>query len=579
MKKINLKVTFCLLLAACCLLSSCSDYFDPKTDDMLQNSDYISSSTEMYTGFLGILTKVQAVGDKEILLTDTRGEMLEPTDNTNSQLIAIYNYEPNLTGNEYADPAGYYDVVIACNDYINKMLEYKTNYPDAVEDSVYKDLVSSAIRIKVWTYKTIAEIYGQAVWFDSSVTKVEQLTEDKYQLLTLQQTIDRCISLLENGYNGVAANRIISWYKWLDPDTPLADSKYRQWDYIVPPMNTLLAELYLWKGALADSADAKAYYQNSADLILTTLNEYINDESYRNTSKPYFMPNANTRSDYGGYYWENSARQPYQRECIAAIIYDYKNNQTNTLLHHFSNEYPNEYQLRPSEYGRSLFEDNALNPGGSLGDKRADVTYRQNNAEYYIAKYRKVGSTVRPNAYEDDVHIYMYRVMHLNLMLAEALNHLDRFVAAEALLNQGVSNAYDAVEAQEWDGFTKNWTLQTDWGTAKYSHDGVRGCMGLDSRPFYTSTYQAQQAGVDIYRYNDKSIIDEYATEMSCEGKSYPALVRMAVCYGDPSIVADRICPKYPAAKQSLIRSRIESASDSNLPGYFVPWKSLIANR
>ncbi len=48
--------------------SSCSDFFSPDTDDELNGEDYISSDTEMYTGFLGIMTRLQNIGDKEILL-------------------------------------------------------------------------------------------------------------------------------------------------------------------------------------------------------------------------------------------------------------------------------------------------------------------------------------------------------------------------------------------------------------------------------------------------------------------------------------------------------------------------------
>ena len=71
------------------MISSCSDFFDPDTDDELNGEDYISSNTEMYTGFLGLMTKMQAVGDKEILLTDTRAELLEPTENSYHCIIMI----------------------------------------------------------------------------------------------------------------------------------------------------------------------------------------------------------------------------------------------------------------------------------------------------------------------------------------------------------------------------------------------------------------------------------------------------------------------------------------------------------
>ncbi|MDE5693264.1 MAG: hypothetical protein K2I09_05025, partial [Duncaniella sp.] len=88
--------------------TGCSDFFAPETDDQLNGEDYISSDTEMYTGFLGIMTKLQAVGDKEILLTDTRAELLEMTSNSTPELISLYNYDEDLRGNSYANSAAYY---------------------------------------------------------------------------------------------------------------------------------------------------------------------------------------------------------------------------------------------------------------------------------------------------------------------------------------------------------------------------------------------------------------------------------------------------------------------------------------
>ena len=46
-------------------LTSCDDFFQPETADALSGDDYMSSITEMATGYLGVLTKMQAVGDKE----------------------------------------------------------------------------------------------------------------------------------------------------------------------------------------------------------------------------------------------------------------------------------------------------------------------------------------------------------------------------------------------------------------------------------------------------------------------------------------------------------------------------------
>ena len=252
-----------LMVGFSCSLTSCGDFFDPDTDDELNGEDYISSNTEMYTGFLGLMTKMQAVGDKEILLTDTRAELLEPSDDSNPELISLYNYDTNLQGNSYADPSGYYEVVIACNDYLVKMGDYRNKA--GVDDDIWQNLVSSAIRIKVWAYKTLGEIYGKAVWFDDPIAKVTDITEaNGFKLMELNELMDQCLNLMDNGMYGVATNRTIDWIAWLDPSnvTNIENSEYRKWNWMVPPYEGLYAELCLWKGACLDKDYADATHQN-----------------------------------------------------------------------------------------------------------------------------------------------------------------------------------------------------------------------------------------------------------------------------------------------------------------------------
>ena len=231
-------------------LVSCSDFFDPSTEDQLNGEDYISSTSEMYTGFLGILTKVQAIGDKEILLTEPRGELIEPTEQSSSELIALYNYDDNLQGNSYANPEGYYEVVIACNDYLKKMDDYKDN-PN-VDREVWSDLIASAMRIKIWVYKTLGEIYGEAVWFDTPIEKVTDISlGEQFQKMDMQELTEHCLSLLTSGYEGTRLDREADWVKMLDPSnvSSPASSEYYYWNSNIPHYPGLLAELLLWKSA------------------------------------------------------------------------------------------------------------------------------------------------------------------------------------------------------------------------------------------------------------------------------------------------------------------------------------------
>ena len=566
MKKIIYSIsTLAFIILVSNIFTSCADFFDPNTDDELNGKDYISSNTEMYTGFLGIITKVQEIGDKEILLTDTRGELLEPTDNSNKQLIALYDYDTDLQNNSYADPSGYYEVIIACNDYLAKMKAYKKE--PGVDETVYDNLVASTARIKVWIYKTLGEIYGKAVWFDDPITKITSIADStNFKVMDMPQLIDKCLSVMDNGIDGITLDRNIDWIAWLDPGnvTSIAKSQYRKWNYMVPPFNGLYAELCLWKGASLDAQkqDATVYYQKAADLLLASLNTYINNESYSGNS-PYWLPTATTPGHYRSY-WDYE--QPYAAETISAIIYDYSKNQTNTLLKHFSNEYPNKYWLRPSQIGMNRFSDNDFNPGAS-GDRttRARCLFGMNNGSYYIAKYRPTGSSYRANAYQDDVHIYIYRATQYHMMLAEALNHLKRFKAMNAVLNSGVKTADFSPTDPEWKGFTQNWTSSAEWGTRKYPSMGIRGCLNLAARPVKTNT---DELGDNLtIKYNDMAILNETMLEFACEGKVYPVMNRMAMRYKDPSIVADRVCPKYQGTgREGDIRSKIMAG------GYWVPF-------
>ena len=132
MKNIKNIIRWSLCCMAALMAVSCDDYFNPGDNTRLDGDNYIKEQSELYSGYLGVINKLQDVGDKAIYLTDTRAELLEPTGN-NDELVAIYNYEPDLVGNSYADPAKYYDLVIACNDYLAKAKTYKNAHAEAID--------------------------------------------------------------------------------------------------------------------------------------------------------------------------------------------------------------------------------------------------------------------------------------------------------------------------------------------------------------------------------------------------------------------------------------------------------------
>ncbi|NMB50529.1 MAG: hypothetical protein GX997_08805, partial [Bacteroidales bacterium] len=215
----------------------CEDYFETNPDNLINTDDYISTQSEMYSGFMGIITKMQEVGDHAIFLTDTRGDFLEPTVNAPEEIWDIYNYR-DLNGNPFADPAGYYAVIIACNDYFQKMFEYKEKdgkKMDELTERHFNALISSALRIKTWAYLTLGKIYDEAVYFDDPLVELKDLSDNQTfeKLSSLDEVIEKCFELLDVGINGIDGTEVMDWGQWLDPEDP-DNSLYVAWDYIVP---------------------------------------------------------------------------------------------------------------------------------------------------------------------------------------------------------------------------------------------------------------------------------------------------------------------------------------------------------
>ena len=233
MKRINIlrNLMLGLMVAAC---ASCSDFFEPENDATLRGKDYMGESSELYSGFLGIVTKVQAIGDKAIYLTDTRGELLEPTDNTPGELYSLYNYDDDLSVNSYADPAKYYDVIISCNDFMQKAKSYKDAHETSIDMEHYKGLISSALRIKTWVYLTLGKIYGQAAWIDDPMQSFIDFSN--FEIKNLDGILDACQNLLSTGFDGVNGTYNMDWRAWLDPTGTDSEvtSVYEYWNMMVP---------------------------------------------------------------------------------------------------------------------------------------------------------------------------------------------------------------------------------------------------------------------------------------------------------------------------------------------------------
>ncbi len=529
--------------------SSCEDFFDPDDNIVLPGDDYMKEASEMYAGFVGITTKLQIIADKSIYLTDSRAEMFEPTGNS-TDLYALYNYEPDLTGNTYADPAKYYDVIMACNDYLDKIREYKNNHTASIDESHYKALVGGVLRVKAWTYFMLGKIYGQAVWFDEPMRELVEYPKP----IGLDEIIEKCTNLLEVGFDGVDGKSKMSWTEWIIATDELgaeAAQAYAEWDLMSIEYFALAAELELWKRN-------PNYYRIAYELILPKMNEAF--ATALNTNYRKWMLGIGYGNGLSGVFNGSSTIRP--AVAVSMISFNYEKNQMNTLYDLF---YGNDRMLIPTDSAVARYRNPEFNPAPEGQDFTLSYDKRESTfigtdskGKYIFKKYTK--ST-------KDNPIYIYRSSDLYFMLIEAFNHLEQYDQMNALLHNGVSAVFP-MGGVTWIGFTDFWTQYTPRGTASTQDTGIRGVLGTSFGKTRRTllTYDGSQDKELSKKNNDLEILREIILEQAGEGKTYQAMLRMARRYNDYNIIADLVCPKYPEAKQAEIRSKIVNGS------YFVPW-------
>lgn len=581
----------CLLLAVLplafsALFAACDDFFETDPDNVLNEDDYIEKESDMYRGYLGIQTRMQEVGDQAMILTDTRCQYLETTGNAPVALQDINNYRPT-DGNEYADPTGYYAVIVASNDFIIKMDDFVRQVNGALSDSAkvhIPRLISGALRYKVWAYTMLARIYGEAYWYDTNNTELVSLNDSKtFQHLDVKGICDKCIDLLDNGIyvcgQQIPADLKMDWTRWVDPIN--GDDNYDYWKYMSPDWLAMRAELASWRTNYEDAAAAQADWQWVRENVLQFLYEQALQGWYR------YSCTMTLQLYYSQLFRGEGAVEETitvgagdgHQQTLSAIFYDYDNHQRNRIVQYLCPEYPGDgYYLKPSEYGLSLYNSSDLRSE----TQRLMVTQFSGGmalSKFYYTRYNSLGY-LRSKIFEIEPMIYLYRGHELHFLLAEAENHLGHWDVAATLLNQGIINRFPGgVNTLPTDSLagTRIWDERY---TAFFASNGGYGDLGIagmvkgTAHPLTDIAAGASAADslafafdADRIREYDLALADEFLLEFTGEGKSYSYLCKMAERYGkDYQIIYDRIKGKYAGtAYDAQVRSSLAGK-------YFIDW-------
>lgn len=548
-KKMNKFIYSIILALGLLTFQGCSDYFETNPDDILIGDDYISDINEFYSGYMGIAAKVADVADQLVILSELRGDLLEPTENAPQGLWEIYNYTNN-NDNEFTNPSEFYDLIVNANDYIRKAIEYKYNNPNAISQDVFDGFLSAAIRYKVWAYLSLGKLYGKAIYFDDPMKEYQP--DHTYPTMDLDQLIDQLLVLMNDGITiesdtlEYQVNGLIPFY--FSEVIASDGAEDVTWDLINPDPQCLKTELDLW--------------DENYDAVIAEAIDFLYADG---DTKNYKITEDEHEGEWFSDIFTSTSKGLLLAERINATLYNYDNGQVNDLLKFLSNQEPNLYYLRPTEAAMNRFNNQINENGIDRGDVYRGVgrSFTEVNGQWV---YRKLTHT-----FEDDLNlvyktvdnIYMYRAPDMHFFLMEALTQKHLFREAEALLNGGMTNDYyTKYETTEYRYPFNDANIEEAFTNNKYPNCGIRFRVNLDF--VYPTADSITEA--DKYQYQlDSLILEETCLESNGEARSLFAMIRHAKRYKDPSIVASRISKKYPEGKREEIYNKLMSVDENGL--------------
>ena len=135
--------------------TSCEDMLNVSSSSVqYEDRHELNSAADSLYSVIGILSKLQTIGDRTVLLGELRGDLVTDNENTEKDLRELINHEISAT-NVYNNYSDYYAIINNCNYYLSKV------NPDVIVSNQKVMLKEMAVvkAVRAWTYMQLALIY------------------------------------------------------------------------------------------------------------------------------------------------------------------------------------------------------------------------------------------------------------------------------------------------------------------------------------------------------------------------------------------------------------------------------------
>ena len=430
-------------LCACCGLLSCSDFFDQEPDHIIfAEENHLINATDTIYSVTGILNKLQAIGDRTVLLGEVRGDLVDITSYANKDIreIAEFNISDD---NAYNVPRDYYAVINNCNYFIEKV---DTGMKNNRNEYLFMREYAAVKAIRAWTYLQLVLNYKEVPFVTEPILSKQDAEKD-YPKYNLQAICEYFINDL--------APLTERWGNEYPRYGTIRGNDSRLFYF---PLNIVLGDLNLW---LASETGSKDTYREAAYRYYKYINERNGDNSAYPTGVNYYAWESGT-SSWNSIYGRSSGTLSSEgygtnSEMITMIAGDSIPAEGNysELRNLFNSNVDNNYHVSiiPSQSMFNLSESQkfcCVETNGTTAYYAPDNLTEHRTGDlrlywYYSwgwATNRSTGERMETSYIDKHTtqNIHIYRRYMLYLRLAEALNGAGYPRAAFQILSTGINN-------------------------------------------------------------------------------------------------------------------------------------------
>ena len=576
--KIKSFIVPCLILTATASMTvSCEDMLTQDSDNVIYaDNEHLIDATDTIYSVTGIINKLQNIADRTVLLGELRGDLVDVTSATSSDLrdVALFNVGDS---NIYNSPKDYYSVINNCNYFLAKA---DTALKNNRNEKIFKKEYAAVKAYRAWTYLQLVINYG----------KVPFVTEPILSKADAEKTYPK------KGIKEICDYFIQDIAPYADVDLPTYGS-IRGGDshLFFIPVYVVLGDLNLWAGNYKDAA--WSYYKY---IDFRTLNTGMNGGYWDQNEFSYRSPN-DTYSDlfYDETYNSNS-------DIVSIIPMDSCEAEGNysKLRELYNAQEANNYTVSivPSTALFNLSESQKYcnySTKGVVSYAPTDLEkHKSGDLRLYSSYYtysRKIDkkTTLLQRIYKfSSRNVFIYRKTGIYLRMAEALNRAGFPRFAYEILSTGLNNASIQKDVLPYYPSDSLWIKSFNFPNTEYitnTAENNQNTQGVHSRgsgysqyneyyKFPTDTTILDSLSQQAYQVEkvEDMIMDENALETSFEGYRFYDLMRVALRRNDPSYLSKRVYNRKGSENYNTMFGTIKS-NLNDVSTWYLKWKGQIA--